>query len=29
VAILAAGAGHRVTAQVTAAVLLWRAVTYL
>ena len=29
VAILAASAGHRVTAQVTAAVLLWRAVTYL
>jgi len=29
VAILAAGASHRVPAQVTAAVLLWRAVTYL
>jgi uncharacterized membrane protein YbhN (UPF0104 family) len=28
-AILAAGAGHQVTAQVTAAVLLWRAVTFL
>ena len=27
--ILAAGAGHRVSAQVTAAVLLYRAVTYL
>ncbi|HEV3288964.1 MAG TPA: YbhN family protein, partial [Streptosporangiaceae bacterium] len=29
IAILAAGAGHRATAQVTAAVLLYRAVTYL
>lgn len=29
VGILAAGAGHRVSAQVTAAVLLYRAVTYL
>jgi putative heme transporter len=29
VGVLAAGAGHRVSAQVTAAVLLWRAVTYL
>jgi putative heme transporter len=29
VGVLAAGAGHRATAQVTAAVLLWRAVTYL
>jgi uncharacterized protein (TIRG00374 family) len=29
VGILAAGASHRVTAQVTAAVLLYRAVTYL
>ena len=29
VGILAAGAGHPVIAQVTAAVLLWRAVTYL
>jgi uncharacterized membrane protein YbhN (UPF0104 family) len=29
VAILAAGADHKVTAQVTAAVLLYRAVTYL
>ncbi len=29
VGILAAGADHRVTAQVTAAVLLYRAVTYL
>jgi putative heme transporter len=29
IAILAAGAGHRVSAQVTAAVLLYRAVTYL
>jgi len=29
VAILAAGADRRVPAQVTAAVLLWRAVTYL
>jgi putative heme transporter len=29
VTILAAGAGHRVSAQVTAAVLLYRAVTYL
>ena len=29
VAILAAGAGHRASAQVTAAVLLYRAVTYL
>jgi putative heme transporter len=28
-AILAEGAGHQVTAQVTAAVLLWRAVTFL
>jgi hypothetical protein len=28
VAILAAGASHRVSAQVTAAVLLWRTVTY-
>ena len=29
VGILAAGAGHRASAQVTAAVLLYRAVTYL
>ncbi|HEV3293131.1 MAG TPA: lysylphosphatidylglycerol synthase domain-containing protein [Streptosporangiaceae bacterium] len=29
IAILAAGAGHRASAQVTAAVLLYRAVTYL
>jgi putative heme transporter len=29
IAILAVGAGHRATAQVTAAVLLYRAVTYL
>jgi putative heme transporter len=29
VGVLAAGADHRVSAQVTAAVLLWRAVTYL
>jgi putative heme transporter len=29
VGVLAAGADHRATAQVTAAVLLWRAVTYL
>jgi putative heme transporter len=29
IAILAAGAGHRVSAEVTAAVLLYRAVTYL
>jgi len=29
VAVLAAGAGHRVSAQITAAVLLYRAVTYL
>jgi putative heme transporter len=29
VGVLAAGAGPRATAQVTAAVLLWRAVTYL
>jgi putative heme transporter len=29
IAVLAAGAGHRATAQVTAAVLLYRAVTYL
>jgi putative heme transporter len=29
VGVLAAGAGHRASAQVTAAVLLWRAVTYL
>ena len=29
IATLAAGAGHRATAQVTAAVLLYRAVTYL
>jgi uncharacterized membrane protein YbhN (UPF0104 family) len=29
VGVLAAGAGHRVTAQVAAAVLLYRAVTYL
>jgi len=29
VGVLAAGAGHRAGAQVTAAVLLWRAVTYL
>lgn len=29
IGVLAAGAGHRATAQVTAAVLLYRAVTYL
>jgi putative heme transporter len=29
VGVLAAGANHRASAQVTAAVLLWRAVTYL
>ena len=29
VGILAAGAGHRASAQVTAAVLVYRAVTYL
>jgi putative heme transporter len=29
IAVLAAGAGHRASAQVTAAVLLYRAVTYL
>jgi uncharacterized protein (TIRG00374 family) len=29
VGVLAAGVGHRASAQVTAAVLLWRAVTYL
>ena len=29
VGVLADGTGHRATAQVTAAVLLWRAVTYL
>jgi len=29
IATLAAGAGHRASAQVTAAVLLYRAVTYL
>jgi len=29
IGILAAGAGHQATAQITAAVLLYRAVTYL